>query len=330
MTDGRNKTFLDMFIEVTKAITSSVDIDEVFKLIAQKIPQVVEVDAATIRVLDGSGKKLVLKAASGLSQAYLERGTIDTEEPVFKALQGEPIFIENAPTDPRINYPEETAREGIKSILVVPIPIRGRICGILRLLTRKTRSFSKEEIAFVAALGEQCGIAIENASIFKEQQTQLNYFKAIYEIGRAIKATNDLDKILDLIVTRLPKVMNLKAATIRLFDPQKGKLELKAAYGLSKTYLARGPLDEELATFFVRQGEPVIIPDATKDIHTIYHKEAVSEGISSILAVPIMVEEETIGILRLLSSEVRYFTEADINFSLVVAEQGGVAMQWKS
>jgi GAF domain-containing protein len=86
-------------------------------------------------------------------------------------------------------------------------------------------------------------------------------------------------------------------------------------------------LDGELSTYYLRQGEPVFIPDAKKDIHTIYHKEAESEGICSILAVPITVQDEVIGILRLLTAEVRYFTDADFNFALAVAEQGGVAIQ---
>lgn len=61
------------------------------------------------------------------------------------------------------------------------------------------------------------------------------------------------------------------------------------------------------------KGDPIVIPDAKADIHTLYHKEAEAEGISSILAVPISVQEETIGILRLLTEEVRYFSEAEIN-----------------
>jgi GAF domain-containing protein len=327
MTAERDTKFLDLFIEVTKAITSSLDLHKVFDLITQKIPEIVNVDAATIRLLDASGKKLVLKAAHGLSQTYLNRGTIDTEEPVFKALKGEPIVIGDATQDRRIKYPEATKHEGIKSILVVPIPIRGKINGILRLLTKYSRSYNQDEIDFVTALGEQCGIAIENARIFNEQQIQLNYFKVIHEINKEINATYELDKILDLIVTRLPAVMNLKAATIRLIEAHDGKLKLKAAYGLSQTYLERGPLDEEMFTHYLIQGEPFFIPDAKKDIHTIYHKEAESEGISSILAVPITFQDEVIGILRLLTAEIRYFTDADLNFAMAVAGQGGVAIQ---
>jgi GAF domain-containing protein len=324
----RDKNYLQLFMDVTKAITSNLDLNEVFNLITRKIPEVMGVDAATIRLLDTTGRKLVLQAASGLSGTYLNRGPVDTESSVMNALKGTPIAITDASNDHRIKYPEEARREGIKSILVVPIPIKGEIRGILRLLTKTTRVFEQEEIDFVAALAEQCGIAIENAFIYEEQNRQLNYFKVVYEIGKKINSTRDLDQILDLIVNRLPEVMNLKACTIRLIEESsKGKLELKAAHGLSRTYLERGPLDDELATYYILQGEPIVIPDAKVDLHTIYHKEAASEGVGSVLAVPVMVQDEIIGMIRLLTSEIRHFSHADVNFAMAVAEQSGIAIQ---
>ena len=210
---------------------------------------------------------------------------------------------------------------------MAPIPICGKINGILRLLTRTPREFTPLDVEFVAALAEQCGLAIDNARIYAEQKRQLNYFKAVREIGRVIGETRQLDKVLDLIVSRLPEVMNLKACTIRLIESTKGNLELKAAYGLSRDFLERGPLDHELATYFILKGEPVVIPDATTDIHTRYHKKAASQGVGSILAVPISVHGEPIGMLRLLTGEVRFFSSADINFAMAIAEQSGVAIQ---
>ncbi len=320
-------SYFDLFIDVTQKITAAEKTDDIFELITGKLPEIMDVDAATIRLLDEADKKLVLRSASGLSDAYLNRGPIDHEEPVFKALEGTPIVIKKAAGDPRVQYQDSVIQEGIQSILVVPIPIRGKNVGILRVLCKKPYEFKPDEINFVAALGEQCGIATENTRIFADQQTQLNYFETILAISKKIHSTYELDKILDMIVTRLPEVMNLKAATIRLMEEHKGGLELKAAYGLSRTYLERGPLDRELATYYLKQGEPVVILDAKTDLHTKYHKEAELEGIASILAVPVTFNEEVIGILRLLTEEVRQFSHPDINFALAIAEQSGIAIQ---
>ena len=323
----KQSDFLRLLLDVTKTITASLDTMKVFDLMVTKIPEVIQVDAATIRLLDPSGKKLVLKAASGLSDTYLNRGPIDAEKSVLEALAGNPIAIVDADSDKRIQYPEAARQEGIHSILVAPIPIRGKVSGILRLLSRTRREFEALEVELAAALAEQCGIAIENARIYAQQQRQLDYFKALCEISRIINDTRRLDSILDLIVTKLPEVMDLKACTIRLIESATGKLELKAAYGLSQTYLERGPLDDELATYFILKGDPVVIPDATTDIHTLYHKEAAQEGVGSILAVPISVQGEPLGLLRLLTAEVRRFTAVDINFAMTIAEQSGVAIQ---
>lgn len=323
----RPNDYLRLLLDVIKTITASLNTDEIFNLIVSRIPEIVNVDAATIRLVDPTKKQLVLKAASGLSDAYLNRGPIDAEESVLAALGGTAIAVEDAASDPRIQYPEEARREGIESILVAPIPIRGKVSGILRLLTRAPRKFEPMETEFIAALAEQCGIAIENAQTHDQQQRQLNYFKAVSDISRIISETRQLDSILDRIVTTLPEVMDLKACTIRLIESSKGHLELKAAYGLSQNYLQRGPLDDELATYFILKGEPVVIADATTDVHTRYHQEAAKEGVGSVLAVPISIQGETIGMLRLLTAERRYFSEYDINFAMAVAEQSGVAIQ---
>ena len=172
--DHTNKSprFLDLFMKVTQNITSCLDPDMIFELIATELVDMLDIDAVTVRLIDPAGEKLVLKAAAGLSDAYLNRGAIDTEEPVFKALQGEPIFIENAVEDDRIGYPDETRQEGIQSLLVVPIPIRGEIKGILRLLTKKPYRFDQSDIRFVSSLAAQCGVAIDNAQLFSRQETR--------------------------------------------------------------------------------------------------------------------------------------------------------------
>jgi GAF domain-containing protein len=319
--------YLRLLLDVTKSITAALNTEALLTLIVSRIPEVVRVDAATIRLLDPTGKKLELKAASGLSQSYLDRGPIDAEESVLCALKGTPIAIADAAHDDRIQYGQAARQEGIESILVAPIPIRGKVSGILRLLSRTRREFEPLEIEFVAALADQCGIAIENAMIYDQQQRQLKYFKAVCDITKAIGETRQLDSILDLIVNTLPTVMDVKACTVRLIESSKGKLELKAAFGLSEAYLQRGPLDDEMATYFILKGEPVVIPDATSDIHTLYHQEAATEGVGSILAVPISIQEETIGMLRLLAAEQRFFSSHDINFAMAVAEQSGVAIQ---
>ena len=105
---------------VTKAVSSTLDLEEVLNLIVQKLPAVMNLKAATIRLLDRTGEKLWLVAAKGLSNEYLNRGPVDTEENVREALQLKPVAIYDVAKDPRIKYQKEAEREGIKSMLTLP------------------------------------------------------------------------------------------------------------------------------------------------------------------------------------------------------------------
>ena len=308
-------------------ITSTLDVEKVLDVIVQEVPKVIGVDAATIRLLDAAGEKLILKASFGLSREYLNRGPIDAELSVIKALAGIPVAIPDALSYPHIQHKKAIGKEGIKSILVAPIIMKEEIKGVLRLLSKTQRLFKNREIEFVAALAEQCGIAIENARVYEEQNRQIRYLKSLEEIGKALNSTFQLKEVLDFIVAKIPEVMKLKGCTIRLFDPVKGHLDLVASFGLSREYLGRGTIDDELSTQHAMKGEPVIIHDATIDPRISFQKNAEKEGVASILAVAIVVKKRIIGVLRFLTSERRDFSDAEINFATAVAEQGGIAIQ---
>ena len=325
----RDKTidFLHLFQKVTNMIISTHKVEDVLDVIVQKIPEILGVDAVTIRLLDPSGEQLLLVASQGLSQEYLNRGPIDAEKSVTKALAGIPVFIPDALSYPNVQHPEAIRKEGIKSVLVAPIIMRKKVSGVLRLLTKTPRFFKDNEIKFVAALAEQCGIAIENARIYEEQNRQIGYLKSLEEIGKTLNSTFQLQEVLGFIVAKIPRVMDLKGCTIRLIDPEKGHLDLVAASGLSDAYLGRGCIDDELSTHHAMTGKPVIIHDATTDPRISFQKAAKKEGVASILAVAIVVKQKIIGVLRFLTSKKRNFSDAEINFATAVAEQGGIAIR---
>jgi GAF domain-containing protein len=140
--------------------------------------------AATIRLLDPSGEKLRLVAAHGLSETYLVRGPVDTEDNVIDALNEKPVAIYDVATDDRISYKEAAKAEGIKSMLTLPVMARGKVLGILRLLTGEPREFSRQEIDFASLLADQCGVAIENAMMY--ERTKKDYDDIMKDLDNAV------------------------------------------------------------------------------------------------------------------------------------------------
>ena len=321
------REYLNVFQAVTKAVSSTLDVNEVINMIVRKIPEVMNLRAATIRLLDDTGKKLRLVASFGLSEKYINRGPVDTEENIIEALNEKPVAIHDVSTDTRLRYRKEAEEEGIKSMLTLPIVAKGRVIGVLRLLTGWPRNFTNEEISFAASLAEQCGTAIENARMYERQYREIRYLKTMEEISKTISSTLDIHEVLDMIVKKIPAIMKTKAATIRLLDSSGRKLELVAAYGLSEKYLNRGPVDAEESISSALGGKPIAIYDVATDSGIVYRDEAKEEGIKSMLVVPIVVRNKIIGIMRLLTDEYRNFSQDEIDFSVALAEQGGMAIE---
>ncbi len=321
------RDYVEVFHEVSKAVASPFKLDEVLGLVAQKLAETLGVPAATVRLFDDKSSKLVLRAACGLSAHYLERGPLDSERSVGEMLEGKPVAIYDAANDPRIQYREEAEQEGIKSILGVPIIARDKILGVLRLLTREHREFTHDEIRFVVSLAEHCGIAIEHAENRELLVKQVKRLEILHEIAEIVSATLDVTMVAESIVAKLPPIMNVQAVTVRVLDQQNRKLRLVAACGLSDRYLDRGAVDSEESIRLVLEGKPVAIEDATKDTRIQYTAEAREEGIASILAVPISAMGRVLGVLRLLTTTPREFSEEEIRFVTAVAAQTGLAIR---
>lgn len=324
---SREKEYLNVFQAVTDAVSSTLNVKEVLDLIVKKIPEVLNLKGATIRLLDEAGKELKLVAAYGLSARYLNKGPVDTEENIREALRESPVAINDAATDPRIRYKKEAEAEGIRSMLTLPVIARGKVIGVLRLLTGHPRDFTQEEIGFAASLAKQCGTAIENARMYEKQYREVRYLQAIQEVSKVISSTLDSREVLETIVRKIPEIMATRAATIRLLDETGKKLALAASYGLSEKYLSRGPIEAEDSIALALDGKPVAIFDATTDPRVAYQDETREEGIRSMLVIPIVVRQRIIGIMRLLTDTYRNFSQDEINVAVAMAEQGGIAIE---
>lgn len=324
---AREGDYLEVFQEVTRLISSVHDPQRVMDLVVQRLPGLIAVDAATIRLYDKATGTFVLGAACGVSDAYLSRSTIDSKEVMDELLKGRPTAKTN--TDASCDHDGSSLvfAEGVKSTMTLPIQNQGEVMGMMRLLTKKERHFSDQEIGFAMSLAEQVGTAITSSKMVQGLASQLSFLEELRSISRLVNSTLDLDEILNTIVSKLPEIIGATGCTIRLLHPATNRLELAAAFGVSKTYLDRGSISREDSIFNVLQGEPVAIYDAENDPRVDFHDAIRREGVKSILAVPIKNNTEVIGVLRLLSAKAKLFSPSEINFAVTMAEEGGNAIE---
>ncbi len=325
---SREKEYLRVFEEITKAVSSTLNVEEVLNMIVRKIPEVMGLKGSSLRLLNKETRQLELVAYYGLSEKYANKGPVACDASIDDALAGKTVSEYDITEHRDSKYYKEAVEEGIRTILSIPMRFQNEVTGVLRLYTTRPRKYKEEDLRFMSAIAEQTAIAIVNAKHFeKEISKEKEYLSVFQEVTKAVSSTLRANEVLNMIVKKIPEVMGLKAATIRLLDHTGKKLILAAAYGLSEKYLNRGPVDTEENVIEALKEKPVAIYDVATDGKIKYRKEAEEEGIKSMLTLPVIARGKVLGILRLLTGEPRRFSEQEIGFAASLAEQCGTAIE---
>ena len=154
-----------------------------------------------------------------------------------------------------------------------------------------------------------------------------SYYTALKRITKVANSTFGLRKICNSIAKSTAKAMQANGCRILSLNSRKEYLITVGTYGLSDLYLKKGPLDARKSLPDILEGKMVFIADAAKDERVQYPEIALTQGISSIIGVPVLGKEEAIGEIRIYSHEHRQFSEADKSFLHSVADMCAVIFE---
>ncbi|MFH0730664.1 MAG: GAF domain-containing protein [Pseudomonadota bacterium] len=157
-----------------------------------------------------------------------------------------------------------------------------------------------------------------------DRRLSLPQFKAI---SYAISNYEELNVLINHFVEGLCRAFKFKGASIMLYDDREKQLFHVGSYGVSEAYLNKGPIfcDEKQAVFSKK--EAIFIDDLHQDPRVQYPKEAIEEGISSMVTFPIQCREATIGIIRIYHSEPIRFHADDIDSIRVLGHLLGLVTE---
>lgn len=172
--------YFETLYRVARTVNSSLDVMQVLDTIVASATEALGAKACSLRLLGPDGKRLMFGAAHGLSANYRAKGSVDLahSEVDRQALAGnQAVYVADARTDRRFQYPEQAREEGIVSVLVVPLRVQDSPIGVLRVYTGELRAFSDAERELVEAIASLSALAIENARLY--ERLHRNYQAAL-------------------------------------------------------------------------------------------------------------------------------------------------------
>jgi GAF domain-containing protein len=169
----------ETLLKVTRAISHSKDPEEVVLMTVESIKTALETKGCALFLINRKTDELELAASFGLSDEYINKGPVSALKSIARSLEDGPVAIYDTADDPRLQYPDAAKKEGIASILSVPIAVGGRLIGAMRIYTAEHWEFSLDDVNFVQAMAQMAGIALEMARQYKGLKESIEILKTM-------------------------------------------------------------------------------------------------------------------------------------------------------
>jgi GAF domain-containing protein len=165
-----HKDYYTALHQAALTFSSSLELDRVLQSIVKSTTEAMQVKACVLRLLNKRTGQLEISAFYGLSDDYLAKGPVDvSHSPIDHEVlaSGTSVFIPDVRVDPRFQYQEAARREGLISLLCVPLEVRGEAIGVLRVYTGEPTTFNDNDVQFLTVLASLAALSIENARLYE-------------------------------------------------------------------------------------------------------------------------------------------------------------------
>ncbi|MGD8834355.1 MAG: GAF domain-containing protein [Desulfobacteraceae bacterium] len=169
----------ETLLKITNGISASNDPEEIMVLTVESVKSAMNIKGCTLFLINRKTNDLDIAASSGLSDEYLQKGPVSALKSIAQSLEEGPVAITEIMDDPRLQYPEAAQKEGIGSILSVPIQIHSRVIGALRVYTAEKTDFALDEVNFVQAVAQIAGLAIDLTRLNKGYKSSIEILKTL-------------------------------------------------------------------------------------------------------------------------------------------------------
>ncbi len=219
--------------EILVAISQSLDLQETLDEALDRTLQLLDVESGGIYLLDEYSDELVIATHYGFQPSFIEQ--IDRLK-IGEGFSGqvlisvEPLVIQDITQDPRLSR-KAVIDEGLRSLAVVPLVSGRETLGTLFVVTRGPRQFSEQNVKFLTAIGQQIGVAVENARLYEQTNTRLAQLTALQETNQALVSTLELDILLDRIINQVVTLLRADGGILNMVDWDKEEDEVAACIG---------------------------------------------------------------------------------------------------
>jgi sigma-B regulation protein RsbU (phosphoserine phosphatase) len=319
---------LEFLVETSKILNSTLDVRALVGLVYDLIVTAVGCETCSLGRLGEKGEKIEVLLAFGKSGAEVAGLTVEKTNGVMGRVvrTGKPVLL-NDIGDLAAHSDALDAAFNLnkRNSLAVPL-MRGKdIIGALEAINKEGGDFTAKDLEMLSALSEQIAIALDNARLYGRVTREIKERELLYEVGKRISSSLDLNEVLNLILDCLGEVVAYDAGGIYLVDPEALEIMILTARGYDPGMEEKVELKfgDGIVGWVARKVEPVIVGDVSGDSRYLNARDETRSEI----VVPLMVGERIVGVINLESNRAGAFSSDDLYLIQTFGSQAAISIE---
>ncbi|HTR52270.1 MAG TPA: GAF domain-containing protein [Kofleriaceae bacterium] len=320
--------------EVSRALSTTGDLDALLRLIVAKVTELMEADRATLYLVTDDGSQLWSKVLQGGAMVEI-RLAVGEGIAGWVAQTRELVNIPDAYADQRFQ-PAVDLKSGYRTRSILSVPMTGALgglVGVLQVLNKSDGPFTKPDEELMGALASQAAIAIENARLYHSLLRRQRELDALYQVEKELSHALDLDDLLERILAQAITVLGGGAGSIALVDPD-GALRFRTVQGPAAPRLIERTLPHGtgLLGWAIAHKEPLVVDDPSSDPRHAADIAAETGVVPQhIMVAPLVDGEDVIGGIEIIDQrrtarDGAVWTDADLKLLVLIAAQAAAAI----
>ena len=317
---------LKLLYQVSNVIHSTLEPRAALELILGEAVRLVRASSGSVVLFNPTTGFLEIEVSHGLppsaSRLKLKLGEGITG---WVARAGQPTRVGDVSLDARYI----ALRKNVRSELAVPLEVDGQVRGVLNVDSDRLNAFSAEDQQLLEELAVQAAKVIHNTWLYEQLRLKARLFESLVNVGQTINSTLNVDDALKVITREACQLMAGKMCALLLLDGNREWLELRASYGAGEAYTLKPRLsvDESLLGIVVRRKKPIQIENVQTSSRYQNVDVAQSEGLLSLLGVPLVFGGQAIGTLSVYTGRPHVFSNEEIRTLSALADLSAIAIE---
>lgn len=315
---------------VGQRVTALMDVNLLLTEVVRLIREKFEYDHAHIFLVDEDSLQIVLKAASEASAESVRAQNLRLkigQEGItgWVAHTGQTLVCNDVSREPR--YSQSELAPDTKSELAVPLRVGRRVIGVLDVQSNDLGGFDKEDVTVLQILGNQLGVAIENARLFAETKSRYEAMIALHAISLDVISQLDHAELLEALLKRGVNLWGAQAGSLLLYDRARAEIRIGATYNLPWNLAGvTFHLGEGLVGRVIESGQPQIVNDY--DHWEGHVEEYVGTHLTAMMCAPLKWRNEVFGGITILTdANKRVFDTHDVWLLTLFADLATIAIK---